>query len=46
MYVDTCNDAAGSREMATTTLCQAHAMHRGVESMVGTFEGNLSGENI
>ena len=42
MYVD----AIGSREKATTTLCRAHAMHRGVESMVGIFEGNLSGENI
>ena len=41
-----CNNAVGSREKRTTTLCQAHAMHREVESMVGTFEGNLSGENI
>lgn len=44
-YMDTCNNATGNREKATTILCQVHAMHRGVESMVGTFVGNSSGEN-
>ena len=35
----------GNREKATMILCRAHAMHRGVESMVGTCVGNSSGEN-